>query len=564
MSAILATAGFTLTLLLSCRTATAEVDSSSPGTDRGVLVVLAPNGPVLTELQITVARRPYRQWLADFLADQLDVNNSGGLTESELGLLTGRFKKIIGIKSARKILREASGSATATSVPVTGFAAWMQTRIPRAFDISAESSQPDNSVRLGSLIDVDGNSLVSGEELKRALQTMRFRDLDDDQTFSVSELLPYRDPRTQNASLTPDVASLPFVHLTDEESVERAVDRIMKQYGSDDVCDVSVFRLSPSQLAETSLTADSQFDRQTLAELLASPPFHMLLDIQLSDLANRSQTDVTVAPAARQFCKVSHDGFNDVSLNIDGVPLTVKARGGAMNDRAYLRGFLGQNFVMYDEDSSQSLNKQEFNAFSQILQQSGIQGRFKAVDVNGDKEIDRNEMHAFAERDLFARRSRIEVSINQDGKTLFSIMDVNGDRRLTVRELQDGVEPLSQYDLNGDSEFGESELGTEYVLTIGLGRSDVRRMSSTAMAAMQMQGGNRTDAILPGTEGLKGPEWFRRMDRNQDGDVSRREFLGPFPLFDQLDTDGDNLLDADEADAATPVSESDPEESESD
>ena len=235
-----------------------------------------------------------------------------------------------------------------------------------------------------------------------------------------------------------------------------------------------------------------------------------------------------------------------------------------MNDRAYLRGFLGQNFVMYDEDSSQSLDKQEFNAFSQILQQSGIQGRFKAVDVNGDKEIDRNEMHAFAERDLFARRSRIEVSINQDGKTLFSIMDVNGDRRLTVRELQDGVEPLSQYDLNGDSEFGESELGTEYVLTIGLGRSDVRRMSSSAMAAMQMQGGNRTDAILPGTEGLKGPEWFRRMDRNQDGDVSRREFLGPFPLFDQLDTDGDNLLDADEADAATPVSESDPEESESD
>ena len=40
------------------------------------------------------------------------------------------------------------------------------------------------------------------------------------------------------------------------------------------------------------------------------------------------------------------------------------------------------------------------------------------------------------------------------------------------------------------------------------------------------------------------------MDRNRDGDVSRREFLGPRDQFDRLDRDNDGLIDADEARAA--------------
>ena len=42
-----------------------------------------------------------------------------------------------------------------------------------------------------------------------------------------------------------------------------------------------------------------------------------------------------------------------------------------------------------------------------------------------------------------------------------------------------------------------------------------------------------------------GPNWFRRMDRNRDGDVSRREFRGPKAQFDRLDRDKDGLIDAD-------------------
>ena len=37
------------------------------------------------------------------------------------------------------------------------------------------------------------------------------------------------------------------------------------------------------------------------------------------------------------------------------------------------------------------------------------------------------------------------------------------------------------------------------------------------------------------------------MDRNGDGDLSRREFLGGRADFDQIDADGDGLISADEA-----------------
>jgi Ca2+-binding EF-hand superfamily protein len=44
-----------------------------------------------------------------------------------------------------------------------------------------------------------------------------------------------------------------------------------------------------------------------------------------------------------------------------------------------------------------------------------------------------------------------------------------------------------------------------------------------------------------------GPLWFRLMDRNGDGDVSAREFLGTAEEFQRLDLDKDGLISLEEA-----------------
>ena len=44
-----------------------------------------------------------------------------------------------------------------------------------------------------------------------------------------------------------------------------------------------------------------------------------------------------------------------------------------------------------------------------------------------------------------------------------------------------------------------------------------------------------------------GPIWFQRMDRNNDGDLTWNEFLGPREVYHELDADHDDLLDPNEA-----------------
>ena len=73
------------------------------------------------------------------------------------------------------------------------------------------------------------------------------------------------------------------------------------------------------------------------------------------------------------------------------------------------------------------------------------------------------------------------------------------------------------------------------------GRATADLIAVPQQATPAMQAG-----AAPSTT-TSGPVWFQKMDRNQDGDVSEREFLGPASAFDQLDTNGDEFIDAAEA-----------------
>jgi hypothetical protein len=195
----------------------------------------------------------------------------------------------------------------------------------------------------------------------------------------------------------------------------------------------------------------------------------------------------------------------------------------------------------------------EFEGLRAALVKAGAEVDFHQIDLDEDLQMTRQELFRFADKEQAATASRVEVTVEQSGRTMFSLLDSNGDRRLTKREILKGHERLKEYDINLDGAYSDVELGTEYVLTIGLGRSELRRMNDSGqMAGMAMM--PTGDAILPGRDGLAGPSWFQLMDRNQDGDVSRREFPGTAVQFQQLDTDRDQLISVEEAES---VSDSD-------
>jgi Ca2+-binding EF-hand superfamily protein len=534
-----------LTLLMCPASVAVAADLSF---DRTVMVIMAPEGPVLAEINISVEGQAYRLWVTKFLARRVDVNNDGALNLGELQLIPERLLQQTTARTAKRVLRSVTGDKKAETTSVDAFTEWFTEQLSRSFDVVAAAVNASEAVRLAALVDGDGDGAVSREELMIGSHALRFRDLDDDQTFTAAELMPYRDPRNQNATVVPDAANLPFVQLGDEESLTRTAEQIVSRYGNDDTVDLAKLRLPETATTGIDGNNDSKLDAAETKQFLAAPTFHLTLDVQLAEAANRSNLVANVSPAAQSFVQSDSEKRGRMKLVIDDMPLEIRARGGSARSRDIMVRFLLQRSSLYDKDKNGYFTDDEYPEFQTQMARYLANADFQSVDLNGDKMVLRQEIKTYIERDAIATQSRIEVSVKQDGKTLFKLLDENKDRRLAGRELLEGFDILLEYDLNKDQRLTESELGTAYSLQIGLGQPASLRMNSTQAMGMAARS---TDAILPGVSGLSGPEWFRRMDRNQDRDVSYREFLAPRSIFEQLDKDSNGLLSAAEAEALT-------------
>ncbi len=141
---------------------------------------------------------------------------------------------------------------------------------------------------------------------------------------------------------------------------------------------------------------------------------------------------------------------------------------------------------------------------------------------------------------------RVEVSVTDHGRGLFELIDTDGDSRLSPRELAAAASVLKALDRNADGLLDKNEVPRNFVV-------EAIPSSANAISFNQFY----FDAAVFGAPAAptvaranRAPDWFNKMDRNGDGDLSRREFLGPLDLFKKLDADGDGLLSADEARAA--------------
>ncbi len=148
------------------------------------------------------------------------------------------------------------------------------------------------------------------------------------------------------------------------------------------------------------------------------------------------------------------------------------------------------------------------------------------------------EVDEFVDQQSHAARSQMVLSVADQGRAIFAIVDLNRDRHLGVREIRGAVARVSSWDRNGDGLIRSDEIPHHYELSIGRGQITGVGMSSFRSPVM---------ASPSTTPAAEGPRWFRKMDRNRDGDISRREFLGPRAAFERLDADHDGLIDAEEA-----------------
>lgn len=191
-----------------------------------------------------------------------------------------------------------------------------------------------------------------------------------------------------------------------------------------------------------------------------------------------------------------------------------------------------------DADKNGYLSEEEFLGL-------GLPGLdYGSADANSDKMLFPDELAARLDALIARESSRVRIQATFERQPLFTKLDADGDDRLSRRELRNARSALASADVDGDGKIGLAEFGGRYRLSFG-----VPNLLDGANPRMVADFEAMTRG--PSPRASDGPPWFAAMDRNADGDLDRREFLGAADLFAKLDADSDGLLSPEEAAAAS-------------
>jgi len=174
-----------------------------------------------------------------------------------------------------------------------------------------------------------------------------------------------------------------------------------------------------------------------------------------------------------------------------------------------------------------------------------LAGLFDAADRDGDGKLTRAELEAFFDLIELGVQCQVVVTATDRGRNLFDLVDVNADGRLDLGELTRASRLLPD-ELARKTSLDRAAVPASYRLVVGRG-------PVAGQFGPVPFGSAARRKVAAASPTVRGPQWFRAMDRNGDGYVSRQEFVGSPELFAKLDADGDGRISPEEAERAERV-----------
>jgi Ca2+-binding EF-hand superfamily protein len=549
------------------------------------IVFMADARPLLIRLHIRVDGKPLQaawQEFVEHLFKTLDIDGDGVLSEKEAErvptpqtlfgtLMVGRFQPDAAfprlysngtgkIKELADYYRKTDGgpfqvrhASDQGNVGARKVVAPIASVTPIAAELLDDA--------LFELLDQNKDGKLSRDELAMAEKLLLAHDADDDEMITPEELVPpgsnlYVQGQAQQQLMARGPAvSRPVSRLIvvgPRSTAANLARQLLARYAAkgSDRLGRSDIHLEPELFKRLDQNGDGKLDVEELSYFTERPP-----DVELNMALEKRMVGEPqfVSIQANQFTIA--DGVKAtmelVSRNAEALPMTrprndqfifelgpthIRLQADSRfwqfgYDAKTLRQAYKTYFQMADVDKNGYLDAREM-AQHPIFRTAG-----RLMDRNGDGKLYEAEMLAYLDemQDLATKASGSCATLTYADLDygLFGQIDTNGDGRLSVRELRNAVKLVEKLDTNGDQLLSRLEIPRVHQLIVSRGS-----LGQSAIPA-------RSNGATRGSSA--GPLWFRKMDRNHDGDVSRREFLGSDEDFKRIDTDGDGLISVEEA-----------------
>ncbi|MBI2824439.1 MAG: hypothetical protein HYX69_07120 [Planctomycetia bacterium] len=380
---------------------------------------------------------------------------------------------------------------------------------------------------LVAALDAHGDRRVGEAEFKAAEQLLGRWDRNDDELVGASELVPNATyPGAAGTTLVSASATevpgsgsavSPFIVLPAVPSDTRWAAQIIHSRDRD-----GDGRLTASEVGWESRTfgvLDADADGRLMADELAGwrklgPDVRWVVRLgkpSPRQTLGQSLSSPQHTPAAPPLALEA--GRLWLSLRVDEGKLPA--------DASAARARFLARFAQADADGDKSLVAKEASERSR----EDLGQLIAAADDDGDGQLTEQELIRWLDlqQDLIA--GHVLLTVLDHGSGLFELLDADHSGGLSIRELRSAWHRIKDTGCVTDGYFDAHKLPRQLIATVSRGHPR---------------------SALPTARGA-GPDWFVAMDRNGDGDVSVREFLGPTSEFRRLDRDGDGLLSPAEA-----------------
>ncbi len=513
------------------------------------LVLFLENRPYLIRLHLQINGRSFRSnWdeSISHLFRFLDVDGNGVLNKKETALAPSKTQwvqlmtGVVVEPDGAPDFAELANDSTTTSVKLPQFSRYYRHSGGGALQIEWGQRQPVPEPLTDALfqhLDKNKDGRLARAELEAAEAALHPLDANGDDTIASRELSPTGSfPSLQfrtapNNQRVPE--SLPFAVLEADSLAEELAGAIQRRYDQDQsgVLTREEITLEKAAFDRLDSNRDGRLNAKELAGWNKMPPD---LDL-IAPLEKGARTDIVILPEA------------------DGKPNSLTALLPPSRDGA-IRIPLSRNQLEVVRDSLEMKhNKQLLKHFEEMAGKDGsldekriyqppftFVALLRLADHNGDNRLSHKELTDFLDvQEKFLFRTTYLTVVDR-ATSLFEFLDADHDGRLSPRELRTAWTRLSPWDHENRGYIERGQVPRQFQLVLNYGQSRAS-ISQTQQAY----------AELPlFRDRSRGPVWFRKMDRNGDGDVSQAEFLGTLEQFRRIDSDGDGLLDVREAERA--------------